>query len=326
MKKNIFKTAIVLCLFGMMSCGGSDGDNSEEIEKNARLMQKFVVDISEYAKTKSSNPNFIIIPQNGAELAFKNTEPDDGFMTDYINAIDGIGIEELFYDGGLDVDYYRLDMLKTLKNHVTIMVSDYVSNSVDIADAKKRSKDKGFIAFPRSSNNYYYEIIPTLDSADVNPNDVNQLSDAKNYLYYIGHDPKKYADAAAMISAVDATSYDVVLIDLFWSGNTEFTPTEINLLKTKPDGKKRLVIAYISIGSAEKYRYYWQSGWKKGNPAWIKKSYENYPYEFWVEFWHQDWQDIIFGNSNSYIDKIIAAGFDGVYLDNVEAYYFLVED
>ena len=35
------------------------------------------------------------------------------------------------------------------------------------------------------------------------------------------------------------------------------------------------------------------------------------------------WQKMMFGNDDSYIKKIINAGFDGVFLDNVEAYYAL---
>ncbi|MDX9931725.1 MAG: endo alpha-1,4 polygalactosaminidase, partial [Bacteroidales bacterium] len=89
------------------------------------------------------------------------------------------------------------------------------------------------------------------------------------------------------------------------------------------NGAQRLVIAYMNIGSAENYRYYWQDDWKLHNPNWIKKKYEGYDDEFWVEFWNEDWQKIIFGNNDSYTKKIIDAGFDGAYLDNVEAYYFL---
>jgi cysteinyl-tRNA synthetase len=79
----------------------------------------------------------------------------------------------------------------------------------------------------------------------------------------------------------------------------------------------------MSLGSAENYRYYWQTDWRLNHPSWIKKKYEGYDDEYWVEFWEKEWQDIIYGSDSSYLNKIINAGFDGVYLDNVEAYYFL---
>ena len=298
----------------MFACGNTE----EEENENADRMQRFVQDISSYAR--QIKPQFIIIPQNGAELAFNETEPDKGILASYVDAIDGIGIEELFYDGILNADNERLQMLHILKKHnITVMVSDYVANNSDIADSVNRSRSEGFIAFPRSSNNYDYQYIP-FDVTDANDTDITVLSDAHNYLYLISTDT--FSSKQAMIQAISATNYDVVLIDLFYE-NESLTRSDVEQLKIKSNGKKRLVIAYISIGSAEKYRYYWQSGWKKGSPSWIKKNYEGYHDEYWVEFWHAQWQDIIYGNNNSYIKKIIDAGFDGAYLDNVEAYYFL---
>ena len=310
---------ITSLFIGMVSCGGDGAD--EETDDNAIRMQAFVADISSYARGLQSG--FIIIPQNAPELAFNNTDPDEGKKTSYVDAIDGIGIEELFYNGALSVDRERLGMLQTLKSSVTIMVADFVSNNANLPNALKRCKDEGFIAFPRSADNYDYELIPAIDSQTENSDDVNRLSDAKNYLYLIS--TNRYANKQAMLNAVKATNYDVVLIDLFFD-EVALAPADIQSLKTKANGGKRLVISYISIGSAENYRYYWQRGWGKGNPSWLKKPYEGYADELWVEFWHSDWQNIIFGNNESYIKKIINAGFDGAYLDNVEAYYFLIED
>jgi len=79
----------------------------------------------------------------------------------------------------------------------------------------------------------------------------------------------------------------------------------------------------MNIGAAENWRYYWYGNWIINDPVWIKKNYAGYEDEFYVQFWHQDWQNIIYGNDESYLKKIVDAGFDGVYLDNVEAYYFL---
>ena len=87
-----------------------------------------------------------------------------------------------------------------------------------------------------------------------------------------------------------------------------------------------MVISYINIGAAENWRYYWKDDWKLHHPRWLKKPYKGYQDEIWVKFWKKDWQEIIYGNDNSYMKKILDAGFDGAYLDNVEAYYFLYFD
>ncbi len=78
----------------------------------------------------------------------------------------------------------------------------------------------------------------------------------------------------------------------------------------------------MSIGEAEDYRYYWNTSWTSNPPDWLAAENPDWPGNFKVQYWHQDWQDIIFGNNNSYSKKIIDAGFDGVYLDIIDAFEF----
>ncbi len=289
-------------------------------DNKGEKMQEFVIAISEYARGIKSD--FIIIPQNGAELAFNYMDENDGEHARYLGAIDGIGIEELFYNGDYTPDEERLSMLRKLKNHTKILVSEYVSNNANVPDAVQKNLAEDFICFPRAQNDYDYLYIP--DSVvNENANDINKLADAQNYLYLIS--TGNYATKQDFIQAVAATNFDVVIMDLFFDEN-EFTMTEINQLKTKADGGKRLVISYMNVGAAEKYRYYWQDGWRVGHPGWLKKKYDGYDDEIWVKFWKKDWSDIIYGDANSYTKKIINAGFDGAYLDNVEAFYFLYFD
>jgi cysteinyl-tRNA synthetase len=286
-------------------------------DKAAEKMQDFVVGISNYAR--GFDPDFIIIPQNGTELAFNNIDPTEGLNSSYMSAIDGLGVEELFYNDGYSLDNERLSMLRDIDDSKKIMVAEYVGDQNNISDALNRNYNEGFICFPRTSNNYHYTTIP--DSVPhSNENDITILSQAQNYLYLISTD--NYASKEEMINAISQTDFDVVLIDLFFD-DVALTSSEVEQLKTKSNGGKRLVISYINIGSAEKFRYYWKDGWGLHHPLWLKRKYDGYDDEFWVKFWKKDWQEIIYGNDNSYMKKIINAGFDGAYLDNVEAYYFL---
>ncbi|NDJ85741.1 MAG: hypothetical protein GYB66_07635 [Chloroflexi bacterium] len=82
----------------------------------------------------------------------------------------------------------------------------------------------------------------------------------------------------------------------------------------------KLVLAYIDVGQVEDYRTYWQPGWAPGNPGWIAGEDPdgwagNYP----VAFWYDDYQAIWLGPAG-YLQGILDAGFDGVYLDWIEAY------
>lgn len=125
----------------------------------------------------------------------------------------------------------------------------------------------------------------------------------------------------------DDERFELVVIDYSSDGTDEnkFSQSEINLIKNS--GKK--VISYLSIGEAETYRYYWQNKWdadKNGvpdasAPEWLGKENPDWEGNYEVKYWYPEWQEIVF----SYIDKIIAQGFDGIYLDLVDNYYYWME-
>lgn len=307
------KLSLILCL--IFSCSKERRSNKAGLK-----MQDFVVNISSY--TKGINSNFAIIPQNGEELMFKFLDDSEGLDDRFVNAIDGYGIEELFFNGSFAPDDYRLNLLLQAKAKVPIFVADYTNTQSDFDSSLIFNTDAGFVPFPRTSNNYDYQYIPSYIHNE-NTNDINKASDAKNYLYLISTD--NFSTKQSFLDSIKATNFDLIIIDAFF-GDELFTSSDIESLKTKNNGGKRLIISYISIGSAEKYRYYWQEDWKLHHPNWLKKEYDGYEDEIWVKYWKKDWEEIIYGNNDSYIKKILDAGFSGAYLDNVEAFYFLYYD
>ncbi|MCL5073939.1 MAG: endo alpha-1,4 polygalactosaminidase [Actinobacteria bacterium] len=83
--------------------------------------------------------------------------------------------------------------------------------------------------------------------------------------------------------------------------------------------QSKALIAYLSIGEAENYRSYWKKDWKPGNPVFLDEENPNWKGNFKVKYWYSDWQKIVFDS----ISKIIDKGYDGIYLDLVDAYdYF----
>jgi cysteinyl-tRNA synthetase len=78
----------------------------------------------------------------------------------------------------------------------------------------------------------------------------------------------------------------------------------------------------MSIGEAEDYRYYWQSDWEVGNPDWLAEENPDWEGNYKVKYWDSDWQSIFYGNDASYLKKITDAGFNGVYLDIIDAFEY----
>jgi len=108
-----------------------------------------------------------------------------------------------------------------------------------------------------------------------------------------------------------------VIIDLFYEGQ-QLSAAEVNSLKTKKNGGHRLVIAYMSIGEAEDYRYYWQASWRRKPPAWLAEQNPHWRGNYKVRYWYPEWQNIILG----YLQKILDSGFDGTYLDIIDAFEY----
>lgn len=103
----------MIVLIAMVSFDSFEQEDSEkESTKAGRKMQDFVINLSKYAR--KFDPTFIVIPQNGSELVFQNVQPNKPYCKDYLNAIDGIAIEELFYDENGKADDYRINNLKKI--------------------------------------------------------------------------------------------------------------------------------------------------------------------------------------------------------------------
>ncbi len=142
------------------------------------------------------------------------------------------------------------------------------------------------------------------------------LADVQQWLYLIDVNVK-----AETIAQIVASTYDMVVLDFIPSetNNTDYPMAElIASLHNAP--RPKLVIAYIDIGQAENFRTYWQPGWGIGNPEWIiTGDPDGWEGNFPVAYWYEEYQDIWLGE-NGYLQAILDAGFDGVYLDWVEAY------
>ena len=139
------------------------------------------------------------------------------------------------------------------------------------------------------------------------------------------------ASWAYQIADVDAKdiaslSVDLAVVDYARDGDedTAFKPADLKRMKQRPGGGIKKVVSYMSIGEAEDYRYYWQDAWKTpaGKPAWLDDLNPDWEGNYKVRFWDPEWQGFIFGNPNAYLDKILAAGFDGVYLDIIDAFEY----
>jgi len=288
-------------------------------------MRDFVQGISAY--TKGIKPNFIVIPQNGHELLTEDAEETGTPAARYLDAIDGVGREDLFY--GYDDDDvatpalerdYMVSFLDIAENSdVEVLVTDYCSTRVFVDDAYHQNAARGYISFV--SDHRELDDIPDYPANpyNVNASNVASLAEAQNFLYLIN--PGSFPNKDAFLDAVRETNYDIIIIDLFYE-DAALSASEVATLKIKVNRGSRLIIAYMSIGEAEDYRYYWQTEWETDPPSWLAEENPEWPGNYKVHYWNKDWQNIICGHNDSYLKKILDVGFDGVYLDIIDAFEY----
>jgi cysteinyl-tRNA synthetase, unknown class len=134
------------------------------------------------------------------------------------------------------------------------------------------------------------------------------------------------------IDEMSRSTADLVVMDSAREGGrTLLSKAEVARMKVLPDGGRRLAVAYISIGEAEHYRYYWQADWNDPQkaatrPKWLGRANCAWPDNNAVNFWSPDWKKIIYNGPESFIARIANAGFDGVYLDRVDIYEQYTKD
>ena len=159
---------------------------------------------------------------------------------------------------------------------------------------------------------------PSADSDNASPaKDRRRLLDEiEHWLYLIDVNLE-----GETVDEIVESDHDMVVIDFIPSEqqNTDYPIGEVIERLHEADHPK-LVLAYIDIGQAEDYRVYWEEDWQIGDPDWIVANdpdgWEgNYPVAYWREEWHDIWLE-----EDGLVSQIVDAGFDGIYLDWVEAY------
>ncbi|NOZ08074.1 MAG: hypothetical protein GXO91_04240 [FCB group bacterium] len=120
-------------------------------------------------------------------------------------------------------------------------------------------------------------------------------------------------------TVADNESFEMIVMDYSADGSDEQKFSAGDIATIKNSGK--LAIAYISIGEAEDYRFYWQEDWLTAPPEWLGEENPDWPGNYKVKYWYPDWQNIIF----TYIDTIYTQGFDGLYMDLIDAYWYWME-
>lgn len=154
---------------------------------------------------------------------------------------------------------------------------------------------------------------------------LKRINSARSWGYQLtGMDVQEAAGAPFDLLVVDATTG--------LASNRHLRPSEVEHLKSKPDGNRRIVVSYLSIGEAEDYRpdYFSPEYMTEDAPDWLGFENPQWKGNRLIRFCHDGWQTTILGDEKgrsvynsidpSPLYRLIELGFDGIYLDRVDVY------
>ena len=293
-------------------------------------MRMFIQNVAAYAR--SQNPRFLIVARGGLELLSKRNLADDTLRAPartYMRSLDGLMVDAMFVgrpaigqqtdEGFAERMHSFVNMAQS--NGLRILTLD-LAREPRVVDAALRAAAKEGYA-PAVVHAPVAELteLPPYPSRpfNENPKSVLSLKDVRNYAYIANSSGYGRQDEFAL--KLHGTNYDLIIVDVF-HGRQPLSRRAVETLKYKKLGAKRLVLARMNIGAAASYQFYWQQGWREGSPSWITAPMPTDPDRFFVEYWRPAWQDLIFGNPNSYVFGLVRQGFDGVVLEGLNTFKF----
>lgn len=288
-------------------------------------MARLIVDLGQHARR--STPGFELVLQNGHEVLFADGTAGSPPRPDVLAVVTGVARESLLYGYGGDDEPTppgpRAEMQAlAVGAHaagLTVLTVDYCTTRAHVEGAYRESAALGFVPFaaPRRG----LDVVPDYPQPPfaAHAGGVDSLRRARNFLYLIN--PGRFDGAGQLVAALAPTAYDLFIVDAFVDDDM-LTAAQVAALQSKPEGGRRLVLAYLSIGEAEVYRDYFDPEWIVDPPAWLGAENPQWRGNFKVHYWEEDWRTILFGGPEAYLDRILAAGFDGVYLDIIDAFEY----
>lgn len=297
-------------------------------------MRRLIRDISTYAR--GFKRDFVVMAQGGLELLEQVDAVDStrkSPSSTYIRSLDGIVVRGLNYrpplpgktetatDRKIREELVRLTDLGKSRG-LKVWVTDYAVDIKTAEESIKINRTKGYVSFAAFGPGFLFDSIPSFPRRPLNENPKNIVGVklAQNFLYLT--DSSGYDRPENFVLALGNTNFDAVIVDVFHRGREAFDKNSVRGMKFKKLGARRLVLAYMNIGQADNYRYFWKDNWHEGNPSFVSSPTLGNPDKYYVKYWQPGWRSIITGNPKSYIYGILAQGFDGVVIDAANSFKF----
>ena len=223
----------------------------------------------------------------------------------YVSLIDGIVVNN-HYCGHKSLD----SSIKEFDIPIFSIEQCPYDTSLDQAIIDSISDKIGIYPFINKNNAFrkiYHQLIIN-ESAE----SITQTRDAKNISFLI--DDRDFDDIYHFINDIRNSNYDIIVVSPVFQATHPFSKEDVDAMKFKKNGGKRLILAMYNISEISDTDYLWQKKWRKKLPSWIAAPSNTTENAFIAKYWTPQWKKL----AAHYFKSIVDSGYDGVFLTGIE--------
>ena len=305
-----------------------------------KAMRDNVVALAEFAKAE--NKNFEIIAHEGEELLHKSlweyhldgynearrkginaddpvflahlkqTEPDLAYSAsaeNYGRHLSGIAVNNRFCGSR--------KLSPHIKEHGLKIISiDSCSSEAELDEAIMNSAGFGSLLYAFVKPETAFRKIKKQPIINENARNIYKVADAANISFFI--DDSLYDDKERFLQDIRDSNYDIVVIEPFFRHREPLSREDVDSLKFKKNGAKRLIFAKMNVSEANCRDYYWRNGWQIDKTPWLARASFTDSDAVITEYWNENWKKV----SGLYFKGIVDSGYDGAFLTGLENHVY----
>lgn len=307
----------------------------EKVVDFREAMRTLVQNLSTYAR--SLKPGFIVVAENGLDLATKPDFQDNTLLfpaRTFTRAIDGTlepdllkkltppSVKEAAKESpALSAARAILSTNVETANSLGLTIFDleFATKPQDIDRAYAQAHAKKFVPFV-ADNPILGRVPPYPKLAyNANPKSLDDLKQATNFIYIAN--AQGFGSTNDFVQALSYTNHDIVITNVF-HGRTPLSKLDVERLKYKKLGARRLVLAEVDVSTVATYNFLWQPNWGMNDPAFVNVPLRDDPDRYRITYWDPAWHSLLYGGTASYLYGVMDLGFDGVVLKGVDGWRY----
>ncbi len=250
----------------------------------------------------ADDPSFLI--RNTKDIPEQYQE-DNNISKNFYKLVDGVVYNNLYCS--------PVKINPAMKDSPIRVISISHCPSLATFDAAVRLATKEnvlFYGFLKSGQAFRY--ISNQPIINENADNIFKVSEARNISFLV--DDSRYQSKLEMINDIQNSNYDIVVINPLFHIQTPFSAKEVESLRYKKNGARRLIIAMQNVAEAFQSHYYWHPEWTKQRPDWMVRFSFNSENAYITRYWTSEWQKII----SDYTKSILNSHYDGIFFTGIE--------